>query len=102
MLKAGHWNAPFDVGSPYSAMDVHAEIRELLMRSSADVKLQVPLGVGWSTRLPNTKGISAVCVGPKAGRAAAGKLTTQGQDGVWLNWYVHTGMPFCAETVRPR
>jgi len=67
-LKAGHWNAPFDVGSPYSAMDVHAETMEALMRSSADVKLQVPFGGGWSTRLPNTKGISAVCVGPKAGR----------------------------------
>ena len=62
--NAGHWRSPLD-GLPSAAIIDHAEITVSLTSFSRAVKLQVPLSDGRSNKLPNTKGISAVCVGPR-------------------------------------
>jgi predicted NUDIX family NTP pyrophosphohydrolase len=57
-------------GSLVLAMAVHAEIKVALMSRSAVVRLHVPFGSGRLSRLPKTKGISAVWVALKSSRAS--------------------------------
>lgn len=93
--KRGHVALEF-VGRRISAMFVQALSMKSLSMSSWAEKLHVPFGIGKPSTLPNTNGISDVCVGPRNLIARSVKPVAQGHEGVWLNAYAYTGTPLRA------
>jgi hypothetical protein len=72
-------------GDPAEAIDVHAEVRTLLIAASCALNEQVPFGSGILLNCPNTNGISDVCVGPRNCKTAPLRPSSQPQVVVYAS-----------------